>query len=171
MQDSAQSSMVTDALIGAAAGAAAVWIMDRIDNFNFDHADPEARARTKAVRPGGMDPAHVAANTAAEAVGAELEPRDDNAAGMAVHYALGMMPGVVYGALRREIPALTTGAGTLYGLGLFLLQDEGVNAATGLSAQPDEYPWQAHARGLVGHLGYGAALDATLNLTDSLRGR
>lgn len=171
MQDSAQSSMVTDALIGAAAGAVAVWVMDRVDWFNFNHVDPEARARTEAVRPGGMDPAHVAANTAAKAMGVELEPKDDNAAGMAIHYSLGMMPGAVYGALRHEIPALTTGAGTLYGLGLFLIQDEGVNAVTGLSAQPREYPWQAHARGLVGHLVYAVALDTFLNLADSVRGR
>ncbi len=61
------SSDITDALIGAAAGAAAVWVMDRADWFDFEHEDERARKRTQAVRPGGMDPAHTAADASAEA--------------------------------------------------------------------------------------------------------
>lgn len=163
------NSMLADALIGAAAGAAAVWVMDRVDWFNFLHEDPQARRRTQAVRPGGMDPAHVGANAAAEAMGYDLEPKDYNAAGLAVHYSLGIMPGALYGALRHKVPGLDAGRGTLFGVGLFIMQDEGLNAITGLSAKPWEYPWQAHARGLVAHIVYGLALDAALNIADGLR--
>jgi hypothetical protein len=70
-----RSSVLADAVIGAVAGAAAVWVMDRVDWFNFLHVvDPEARRQTQAVRPGGMDPAHVAADKLAQAVGWELGP-------------------------------------------------------------------------------------------------
>lgn len=163
------TSLVVDALIGAAAGAAAVWVMDRVDWFNFKHEDPRARSRTQAVRPGGMDPAHVAANKIGEALGHSPEPKDDNAAGLAIHYSLGVVPGALYGVLRERVPGLDAGHGTLFGLGLFFMQDEGLNAIAGLSANPQEYPWQAHARGFIGHAVYGLVLDSALRLVDGLR--
>ncbi|WP_206435995.1 DUF1440 domain-containing protein [Altericroceibacterium xinjiangense] len=166
-----ESNVVVDALIGAAAGAAAVWVMGRVDWFNFKHEDPEARRRTQAVRPGGMDPAHVLADKAASALGKDLEPKEMSAAALSIHYSLGVLPGAIYGALRAQTPELTAGRGTLFGLGLFLLQDEGLNAVTGLSAKPQDYPWQAHARGFVAHAVYGLVLDSALRLTDGLRGK
>lgn len=164
------NSMLADALIGAAAGAAAVWIMDRVDWFNFKHEDPEARRRTMAVRPEGAAPAQVAADRTARTLGYELEPKGNNAAGKAIHYSLGIMPGALYGALRHTVPGLDAGRGTLFGLGLFLMQDEGLNAISGLSAKPQDYPWQAHARGFIAHAVYGLALDSVLKLIGSPRG-
>lgn len=58
--------------------------------------------------------------------------------------------------------------GLLYGLELFLVQDEGLNPILGTSGGPTEYPWQAHARGLVGHLVLGAVTHATLNVLDQV---
>ena len=163
------SSVLTDAVIGAVAGAAAVWVMDRVDWFNFLHVvPPEARRRTQAVRPGGMDPAHVAADKIATAAGYELEPKGNNPVGQAVHYSVGIAPAVLYSVLRRRAPAVTAGRGALFGVGFFLIEDEGMNALTGLSAPQGEYPWQAHARGLAAHVVYGLALDAALNIADRL---
>ncbi len=163
------SSILADAVIGAVAGAAAVWVMDRVDWFNFEHEDPEARRRTQSVRPGGMDPAHFAVNQTTEMLGHEIEPKEYNAAGVAVHYSIGIMPGALYGVLRHKLPGLDAGRGALFGVGLFLMQDEGLNAITGLSAKPEEYPWQAHARGLVAHIVYGLALDTALRVSDRWR--
>jgi hypothetical protein len=164
-----RSNVLADALIGAVAGAAAVWVMDRVDWFNFLHVvDPEARRQAQAVRPGGMDPAHVAADKLAQAVGWELEPKDNNPVGKAVHYSVGIAPAVLYSVLRHRVPAITAGRGSLFGLGFFLVEDEGLNALTGLSAPQGAYPWQAHARGLVAHVVYGLVLDAALNMADRL---
>jgi hypothetical protein len=164
-----RSSVLADALIGAVAGAAAVWVMDRVDWFNFLHVVPaEARRQTQAVRPGGMDPAHVAADKLAQAMGWELEPRDNNPVGKAIHYSVGVAPAVLYSVLRHRVPAVTAGRGSLFGLGFFLIEDEGLNALTGLSAPQGAYPWQAHARGLVAHVVYGLVLDAALNVADRL---
>lgn len=147
---------------GALAGALGVWVMDRVDWFNFRHEDPQARRRTRLVRPGGEDPGHVAASALERAVGVELSPARHEAAGNAIHYAIGIAPAALYGLLRHRVPGLSAGRGTLFGLGLFLLQDEGINAITGLSADPRSYPWQAHARGLVAHLVFGLAVDSVL---------
>jgi hypothetical protein len=137
--------------------------MDRVDWFNYRHGlDTEAtRRRTEAARPeGGLDPGHVVAARAARALGLpQPRPPEQNAAGLAVHYAIGMAPASLYAALRGRAPALTAGHGALFGLGLFLLQDELANAALGLSGPPRRYPWTAHARGLIAHLVYGVVLE------------
>lgn len=149
-----------DALAGAIAGAAAVWVMDRVDWFNYRRGldNQRTRRRTQQARPRGMDPAHVMAAEAGDKAGLALRQLD--AAGLAVHYGLGIMPGALYGALRGRVDYLDAGRGSLFGLGLFLIQDEGVNAAVGLSGRPRDYPWTAHARGLIAHLVYGLVTDA-----------
>jgi hypothetical protein len=155
------AALAADMLSGAIAGGIAVWVMDQVDWYMDDHQSAEARRRTRSVRPAGMDPAHRSVALAAEAVGLEA-PAQPNAMGVAVHYGLGIGPGAVYGALRDRAPMVGAGRGLLYGFGLFALQDEMINAATGLAADPRRYPWQAHARGLVAHLVYGLVTDAVL---------
>ncbi len=75
---------------------------------------------------------------------------------------------MLYAPLRRRIEGLDAGRGLLYGLGLFLLVDEGVVPALGLGAGPTEYPWQAHARGLVTHLVLGLVTDTVLDVLDQV---
>jgi hypothetical protein len=167
------SSVLVNGLKGAIAGAVGVWVMDRVDWFNFEHEDPEARRQTERVRPDGLDPAHVAVQRVAGATSAEITPAQPNAAGVGVHYALGIGPSALYGAFRDRLPVQTEGQDFLYGaamgLGLFLVQDEGLNALTGLSARPRQYPWQAHARGLAAHLVFGVVTNAVLNVLDAPR--
>lgn len=166
-------NMLMNAMKGAIAGAIGVWVMDRIDWFMFDHEDPAARRRTEAVRPGGMDPAHVTASRIANKLDAELTPAQHHIAGQAIHYALGIGPAALYGAFRERLPVSSPKQDTLYGLGLglglFLIQDEGLNQAMGLSAKQKDYPWQAHARGLVAHLTLGLVANTILNLMNAPR--
>ena len=88
---------------GAAAGAAGVWVMDRLDWFMVEHGTQEAWKRTQAVRPNRKDPAHNMAGMAAEAVGLEPPPQP-HLAGVAVHYAVGIGPAAIYGATRWHLP-------------------------------------------------------------------
>jgi hypothetical protein len=168
MPSNESDSALTSALQGAVAGAIGVWFLDQVDWYMYNHEDPQARRRTQQVRPGGLDPAHVLANKVAGALGTKLSPPQPHPAGIAIHYSLGIGPGALYGALQDRAPVLGVGRGALYGLGLFLLQDELANAATGLSARPGQYPWQAHARGLVAHLVYGVVTDSVLRLLKTL---
>jgi hypothetical protein len=154
------------ALMGAAAGFAAVWIMDRVDWFAYEHEDAAARERTEAVRPDGMDPAHVAADRIARRAGVTLEPRDHNPAGLAMHYAIGVVPAAFYGGFRESVPQISAGHGALFGMAMFLGHDEVMNPLLGLAAKANEYPWQAHGRGFIAHLAYGLTLETLLRLTD-----
>ncbi|CAN5706751.1 hypothetical protein BH23GEM3_BH23GEM3_08660 [soil metagenome] len=161
--------LVTDAVKGAIAGAIGLWALDKVTWAMWDRTDPaKLRQEEQEARPGGLDPAHVIANRVAEAAGTELTPKQPHPAGIAVHYGLGVGPGAAYGALRHKLPALATGGGTLFGLGLFLIQDEGLNPIIGTSGGPTEYPMEAHVRGLVGHLVFGAAMHASLKLMDQV---
>lgn len=156
-------------LKGTVAGVAASVALDRLDWYMWDHLDPETRQQTRSVRPDGLDPGHVVARKIARAMGTDIEPKgrdNQHPAGVAVHFAIGMAPALAYAAMRDRTPALTAGCGTLFGLGLFLVQDEGMNTVSGLGAKPREYPWQAHARGLIAHLVYGAVLEGAMRLLD-----
>lgn len=157
---------LVDAFRGAIAGAVGVWAMDQITWYMWDREDPALIAQELRARPKGLNPAHFIAEEAAEAMGKELHPAQRNPAGIAVHYALGILPGALYGVLRKRVDKVGAGAGALYGLGLFLMQDEGLNTLLGTAGPPTAYPWQAHVRGLAGHLTLGLATNAALDLLE-----
>lgn len=158
--------LASKALMGAAAGAAGVWALDRADWFMWDRESEDARHRTKSVRPGGEPPAHVMVSRVEETFGFNPTPAQHEMAGMATHYGIGIAPAAIYALVREQLPGKGPVRGLLYGLGLFLIQDEALNTATGLGAKPRDYPWQAHARGLVAHLVYGVATETVLNLLE-----
>lgn len=164
----ANTSFTVDVVKGALAGAAAVWLMDQVGWFLYRREDPKAILQEKKARVKGMDVAHVAANKMANAFGARLSPKQPNPAGIALHYALGIVPGALYGPLRHRVPGLSSGRGLVYGLGLFLLNDELMNPLLGLASGPTAYPWQAHARGLISHLVVGAATHAGIDALDQV---
>lgn len=160
------STLFTDLTKGALAGALGVWALDRITWFMWNREDPNALAREEAARPLGLDPAHVVAHRARRLAGRTKQPKQPSALGLAVHYSLGIVPGALYGALRKRSRSISAGAGVLFGIGLFLLQDELGNRMLGLSGPAKRYPWQAHARGLIGHAVYGATTDGVLRVLD-----
>jgi hypothetical protein len=162
------TSLTADIVKGALAGATAVWVMDQVGWFLYRREDPRAVLLEKKARVKGIDVAHVAANKMATAFGAKLSPRQPNPAGIAVHYALGIIPGALYGPLRHRVPGISSGRGLVYGLGLFLLNDEMIAPLLGLASGPTAYPWQAHARGLISHLVVGAATHAGIDALDQV---
>lgn len=179
-------------MLGAVAGAVGVWAMDRAGWFMYDHEDPdavaqelqgrrgggdveftkaEAGARQQQAQPGapGKDTAHVAVEKAARLTSANIRTGQPNRAGIVVHYALGVLPGALHAVLRRKIPAVRAGAGALYGAGLFVVNDEMVAPALELASGPRQYPWQAHARGLVTHMVLGVVTETVLRAFDRAR--
>ncbi len=163
---SSSSSVMSDLLIGVVAGAAAVWVMDRVDWFMYRREPDASRRRTRAVRPEGKDPAHFVASQVSEALGGGPLPQS-GLAGLAVHYAIGIAPAALYGIMKGRVPGVDAGAGLAFGVAMFVAEDEVANPLLGIAAMPQRYPWQPHARGLVAHLVYGLVTDAVVN---SVRG-
>jgi len=157
---------VAGALKGAIAGAVGVWLMDLVSTAMYDQEDLVAREREEAARVKGKDPASVAAGRLGQAAGAPLTAVSEGQVATAIHYALGVVPGAVYGALRPHLGGSGAARGLAYGAVLFLLNDETMGPALGLAAGPTAYPWQAHARGLTAHLVLGVATDAVLDGLD-----
>jgi uncharacterized membrane protein YagU involved in acid resistance len=126
--------------------------------------DPKAFAREKEAQVEGKYAADVAADKLANAAGKELSPDQQYQAGQAVHYAIGMAPAMLYAAYRNHVPVLGGARGLVYGASLFLAVDEVLNPVLGLTSGPTKYPWQAHVRGLVGHLVLGVVTDAVIDV-------
>jgi hypothetical protein len=164
-----QRNVAMDMVLGALAGAAGVWVMDRVGWAMYDREDPEALAQEHRARPGGRDVAHAMVAKAGQVTGADVPTEQPNPAGIAVHYGLGMLPGALYGAARNEIPGLRAGNGALYGLGLSVMNDEVAAPLLGVASEPGAYPWQAHARGIVSHVVLGVVTESVLKLFDRLR--
>ncbi|MGI9067243.1 MAG: DUF1440 domain-containing protein [Pyrinomonadaceae bacterium] len=87
--------------------------------------------------------------------GQELTERQKDVAGTAFHYAMGIFSGALYGVAAEIIPAVKLGAGVPFGAAVWLIADEGIVPAAGLSKSPDEYPPSIHAYALASHLVFG----------------
>ena len=89
----------------------------------------------------------------------ELTGREKDAAGTAFHYAMGLTSGAIYGVAAEFVPAATAAAGLPFGAAVWLIADEGVVPAAGLSKSTAEYPLSIHAYSLASHLVFGLAAE------------
>jgi len=150
---------------GAAAGAAATWLMTQATTWMYEHEGDDAKRREDRVR-GSRTAYEVATEKGARAAGVELDDQRRQRYGTALHWATGIAAGIAYAALRRQMPAVAAARGLAFGAGFFLLVDEIANPALGFTPGPRAFPWQTHARGLGGHLAYGLATELMLEQLD-----
>jgi putative membrane protein len=80
-------------------------------------------------------------------------------AGEAVHYAMGGVSGMIYGAASELAPISTVGAGLPFGTAVWLIADDVLVPALGLSKPVTEFPLSTHAYALGSHLVYGLTTD------------
>ena len=158
-----------DIIAGAAAGIAAIWVADKLDQAIYRAGGPEGVRKTEAARPGGMDPAHVLAKRAADAVGVEVGDPKNNPAGHTIHYGIAAGMGALYGLLRGMSPGVSTGRGALFGFAMFILQDEIGNTVMGTGGNPLKYPIRDHARGAAAHTLFGIVTDLGTRLISPWR--
>jgi hypothetical protein len=156
-------SIVTDLIDGAIAGAVATWAMGKVTTFLYEKERPSARRREDAARH-GTTAYGAAAERVAGLAGTTLTDDQRQAYGKGIHWALGTGAGALYGVLRDRLPDRALARGLTFGTAFWLLVDEGATPALGLTPGPAAFPWETHARGLAGHLVFGAVADATLDL-------
>jgi len=154
-----------DLLLGAAAGAVATWLMDQVTTA-IQERQPTRTQDAEKEASGGTSAYVNAAKKAASLAGRELDDDATNFAASGIHWTLGVSTGALYGLLRNRLRALGIGSGVAYGAAVWLLLDEAALAALGLAPPPQKYPWQTHARGLAGHLVFGAAIELPFDLLD-----
>jgi hypothetical protein len=153
-----------DAARGAVAGAVATWVMDLATTGLFDAQSDEVTAREEAARPNGRSSIGNLIARVESMTGLRLDDTQRALAEQAVHYGLGIGPGALYGILRDRVPLVGAGRGLLYGLALFVVNDEYLNTRLGLAGPYEAYPVETHWRGLVGHAVLGATTDTGIDL-------
>ncbi len=157
-------SILGQVIRGAIGGAVATWAMDAVTTAMFDRQSPEVNAREAAAQPMGKGAVPNLIDRVTDATGLELDESLRPMAEQATHYALGVIPGAFYAVLRERIPFVGALRGLLYGLLLFVVNDEYLNIRLGLAGPVEAYPVESHARGLVGHLVLGAATDTMVDV-------
>lgn len=135
--------------------------MGQVTSYMYQYEDEEARQAEEEARQGKMA-FGVAAEKIAEMVGQDLTEEQRRAQGRAIHWALGVGAGMVYGAGRDVGQGPKIGRGLAFGTSFYLLMDEIGNPVLGLTPGPMSFPWQAHVRGLVAHLAFGATAEVLL---------
>jgi hypothetical protein len=146
---------------GFAAGLAAAFAMNLFARHVSDGAGHGAQP-PQADRPG--DDATVRVGTAMyrAATAAEPSPRMRARLGTAVHYAFGGSVGAGYALLAGIAPRVRAAHGSLYGTAIWLLFDEMVLPALGLSLGGRQLPARVHAYALAGHWVYGLTLESVM---------
>lgn len=156
--------MIRNAIRGAIAGAAATWAMDRITTVLYDTQAREVTELEQAARPNGKGSVTNLVDRVEARTGIVVPPERRPMVENLVHYALGAVPGALYGVLRRWIPFARAGQGLAYGLALFAANDEYANTKLGLAGPMSAYPAETHFRGLAGHAVLGVATESGIQL-------
>lgn len=151
-------------LLGALAGAVGTWLMDLVTTGLLEGQSKESLQREKEASPNGKNSVANLVDRIEGVAGVSLKVDQRSMATEAIHYGLGVLPGALYGSLRNRLPLLGAGRGVVYGLILWAVNDEFLNARLGLSGPFAAYPLITHWRGLVGHIALGVATDATIDV-------
>ena len=130
-------------IVGAAVGYAANRCMDVATSRFYEQQSDESKAREEEVFPGGAILA--GGRDMARMLGIDADEQRIEQLGIGAHRGLAM----AYGALA------------------FVLVDEALNAVQ-LEPSPTDFPIEAHLRGVVGHVTYGAVLGAGLTVARPL---
>lgn len=160
-------SLADDAIKGAIAGFVGTMAMGKVTHFWYQHEDPEARQQYQEVT-GGRYPPQRTADFVEKTLDLDPSKKQHKMLAKGSHQTVGIGTGVAYALAQRRIGGADKGHGLLFGALFSLVFDEGMTALVGFAEPPREYPWQAHARGFVGHLAFGLAAETTLGILDTV---
>jgi len=152
------SDVVKGAVAGIVGGIVASFVMSEFQSLVTKLSEAKEKEKSKKKKE---EPATVkAAREISEGVfDHKLTKSEKEPAGEAMHYAMGAASGLIYGVAAEIAPITTVGAGLPFGAAVWLLADDVVVPALGLSKSPTEYPLSTHAYALSSHLVYGLTTD------------
>lgn len=144
---------------GMVGGVVASWTMNKAQSLLSRMRQQQSQSERQ--QSSSDEPATV---KAAEAVskrlfGHELTASEKEIGGEAAHYAMGTATGAIYGAMAEAVPEAASGRGLLFGTALWLIADETIVPALGLSKPAFEYPASTHAYAWASHLIYAVTVD------------
>jgi hypothetical protein len=160
---------------GVAGGLAASWTMNQFQALwsklmegeershgaqSMQQGSPQQGVGRELQAEGKDEPEDDAAERLANVISVrltdqELTKSEKDVAGTVLHYAMGATSGALYGAVAEALPQVTIGAGLPFGAAVWVIADEGIVPAVGLSKSPTEYPLSIHAYAFSSHLVFG----------------
>jgi hypothetical protein len=148
----------------ATAGGEAPDAAPGADRVGRGMQPPQSRGRAD-------DDAAVRTGAAAVRVitGHEPDRQTRLAAGVAAHYAFAATAGAIYGCLASRVGIVSAARGALYGAAVWVIADEMVTPALGLARPRRIQSRTLQAYSLIGHILYGAVLEAIVNARPGAR--
>ncbi len=153
--------VVKGAFAGLVGGLIASFVMNEFQSLLSTLSENEEGSKKKKSKKEEQEPATV---KAAEGISENLFDHDltrseKKIAEPAMHYAMGATSGLIYGAAAEIAPMTSVGAGLPFGAAVWLVADDVIVPALGLSKPATEYPLSIHAYALSSHLVYGLTTD------------
>ncbi|MGI8469164.1 MAG: DUF1440 domain-containing protein [Pyrinomonadaceae bacterium] len=156
MKKKETSNVLKGAVAGLVGGIAATVVMGGFQTLlsSFSESDKKSKKEKK-------EPANVKAakKISKDVFDHRLTESEKKPAGEAMHYAMGATSGLIYGIASEVAPETTIGAGLPFGAAVWLIADEVVVPALGLSKPVTEFPLSTHVSALSAHLVYGLTTD------------
>jgi len=138
--------------------------MDQVTTGLYEAQPPEVTKLEAAGRPNGQSSVANLVDRVESVTGFTVPATRRPTVETAIHYALGIVPGAVYGVVRRYLPFARLGRGLAFGLALFAVNDEFMNTRLGLAGPIKAYPPETHLRGLAGHAVLGVGTETGIQL-------
>lgn len=156
-----QSCVWKSLAAGAAAGVLGSWVMNQFQALLSRASQSGEQQQQSSDEPATVKAAREVSRSV---LYRDLEDSEKETAGEIAHYAMGVVSGAVYGATAAAFPTASAGLGVVFGTALWLIADETMVPALGLSKAPMEYPVSSHASALASHLVYGVTTDLARRL-------
>jgi uncharacterized membrane protein YagU involved in acid resistance len=138
--------------------------MDKVSTFGYQLEDESTRRYEENLRHREYPPEVLAGKLAKTFQGIEQDRETRHWRSTVIHREYGIFWGGVFGGLRDRVPLVGMTCGVAFGLGLWLIGDEVLMPAMGLTPPSTEFPWQNHARAAANHLAYAGTLGVTHTL-------
>lgn len=93
-----------------------------------------------------------------------ISDREKQAGALFCHYAVGGAMGMLYAAVANRSPAVRKFSGVIFGASVWLVADELLMPALGISRKLNNYSLLMQANALGEHIAYGVTINALLHV-------
>jgi len=145
------------AVAGLIGGLVAAFVMSEFQSVWNKLSGQEKQSGGEKQEPATVKAAEMIVENATDH---DLTDDEKKYAGPLMHYAMGSTSGAIYGAVSEVMPIARTGAGLPFGAAVWLVADDIVVPALGLSKPVTEYPISKNVYALVSHFVYGLTTEA-----------
>src|SRR5579883_333452 len=158
---------IKDAIFGAIGGVAGTFVIKKTMELVSELQSQEDKEIEKRLMK-ELPHEKLARVIVEYGLGIEITDETKFTLGTVVQWGYGISWGAAYGILRKEFPQVAKAGGLPFGVGLALLGPAVLLPLFNLSPGAHRLPLSAHARGLVSHYAYAAAVQGVCEIGDAL---